>query len=76
LFKFPGYNRDAKHNNTKISSHPNLYGHIQEQEQQQMLERMQQNRNPYVLLVRMKTSATIMESNTEISQKSKNRTAI
>jgi hypothetical protein len=31
VFNFPGYNRDAYQNNTYISSHPSLNGHIQGQ---------------------------------------------
>jgi hypothetical protein len=40
-----------------------------------MLVKMQQNRNPYILLVGMQISTTTMESNMEIPQKSEDRTA-
>jgi hypothetical protein len=41
-----------------------------------MLARMQQNRNPYTMLVGMQLSTTTMESNMEIPQKPKDSTAI
>jgi hypothetical protein len=41
-----------------------------------MLVSMQQNKNPYTLLVGMQISTTIMESSMEIPQKPKDRTAV
>jgi hypothetical protein len=41
-----------------------------------MLVRIEQNRNPYTLLVGMQISTTTVESNMKIPQKSKDRTAI
>jgi hypothetical protein len=41
-----------------------------------MLAKMGQNRNPYTLLVGMQISTATMESNIEIPQKAKDRTAI
>jgi hypothetical protein len=41
-----------------------------------MLVMMQQNRNPYTLLVGMQISTTIMEGSMEIPQKAKDRPAI
>jgi hypothetical protein len=41
-----------------------------------MLVRMQQNKNPYTLLVGMQIRTTTMESNMEIPQKAKDRTTI
>jgi hypothetical protein len=41
-----------------------------------MLVRIWQNKNPYLLLVGMPISTTVMESNMEIPQKAENRTSI
>jgi hypothetical protein len=40
-----------------------------------MLTRMQQNKNPYTLMVRIQISTTTVESSMEIHQKAKDRTA-
>jgi hypothetical protein len=45
----------------------NANQNIFKKHKQQMLARMWQNRNPYVLLVGMQISATIMESSMESS---------
>jgi hypothetical protein len=76
MFNFPGYKRYANQNYTKISSHSSKNGHIQGQQQQQMLARMQRNRNPYTLLVGMQINTTTMENIMESPQKAKDRTAI
>ena len=41
-----------------------------------MLARMQRNRNPFALLVGMKTDAAILQKSMEIPQKNKNRTTL
>jgi hypothetical protein len=54
--------------------HSSQNGRHQEHKQQ-MLARMQEKKNPHTLLVGMQTSATTVESNMVVSQKTKNRTA-
>jgi hypothetical protein len=76
MFNIPGHQGNANQNDTEISSHPSQNGYHQEFKQQR-LERMKGKRNHYTsLLVGMQISAASMESSTEVSQKTKNRTII
>jgi hypothetical protein len=76
MFNFPSYKRDENQNYTKISSYLSQNDHIQGQEEQQILRKMQQNRNPHTLLVGMQVSTTVMENSMEIPQKAKDRSGL
>jgi hypothetical protein len=70
MLNISGHERNAHQNNIEISPHSSQIGYHQLYLQQQA------KRNPYTLLIKMQISATAMESNMEVLQKTKNRTII
>jgi hypothetical protein len=61
MFNILSHNGKANHNYTDIPSHNSQNGSHQEEIPYKMLMRMWEKRNPHMLLVGMKTSASTME---------------